>query len=281
MAKMRWSRVLFGVGVIALLVLANLAALPSGAKQVEPALSPEEVTEGFYEWYFSYIGDRSSGQGRNPLVDGAYRDSEYLTPAFVDQVDALIASFDKGGYDPFLCAQDIPERLTVDEALVTDDHAAVMTNLFWMGNPMVSHTTVTLRQVEGAWMIDGVACSFELTMQTPVQTVESFYKLYLDYTGRNGGEMRNPLVDKAYQRMPFLSPEFVNKVDGILASFDKGGYDPILCAQDVPEWVRAEEVAREGQRATVEVTTSFEGHTFEVELAQQGEEWLIVDVRRR
>jgi hypothetical protein len=51
-------------------------------------------------------------------VDGAYRSSEYLTPEFVRKVDEIVASFDKGGYDPFLCAQDISGEFTVQCSLL-------------------------------------------------------------------------------------------------------------------------------------------------------------------
>jgi hypothetical protein len=70
-------------------------------------------------------------------------------------------------------------------------------------------------------------------------------------------------------------------VDGILAGFDGGGYDPILCAQDVPTGVSVVAETVEGQEATVEVESSFEGHGLTVRLAQEGGYWAITGVTCR
>jgi hypothetical protein len=50
----------------------------------------------------------------------------YKPCTFSRQVtDEIIASFDRGGYSPFLCAQDIPDSVTVDEATISGDTASV------------------------------------------------------------------------------------------------------------------------------------------------------------
>jgi hypothetical protein len=72
--------------------------------------NPAGNAKAFYTWYLGYIGDPATEQFRNPLVDGAYRESGFLTAAFIDKVDETIAGFDQGGFDPFLLAQDIPHR---------------------------------------------------------------------------------------------------------------------------------------------------------------------------
>jgi hypothetical protein len=119
------------------------------------AMTPEEVVESFYDWYLGYIGDPASGEVRNPMADGAYRSSEYLTGEFVQKVDGIIASFDKGGYDPFLCAQDIPESFTVDEALVSGDKASLVVHTSFEGHTFV----VEAEQVSGRWAISDVICA--------------------------------------------------------------------------------------------------------------------------
>jgi hypothetical protein len=85
------------------IVVVGLAMLLSGCSSApEPAaaspsdMTPEEIVMSFYDGYIAYPG--------NPLVDEAYRSSEYLTEEFVQKVDGIIASFDHGGYDPFLCS---------------------------------------------------------------------------------------------------------------------------------------------------------------------------------
>jgi hypothetical protein len=251
------------------------------------AMTPEQVVEGFYDWYLGYIGDPASGEMRSPLADGAYRSSEYLTGEFVQQVDEIIASFGKGGYDPFLCAQDVPRSLTVDAAAVSGEEASVVVHEIW--NPgtkveSVHDVAVTLQLVDGAWKIADITCGvpeagiFPMPEGpipvTPAEAVEGFYSWYIWYAQKVG----NPLADGAYRSSEYLTAEFVQEVDEIIASFDKGGYDPFLCAQDVPERFTLDEPAVSGDRATVVVRTSLEGHAFTVEVSEMDGRWAVSDV---
>ena len=250
------------------------------------AMAPEEVVRGFYDWYLGYIGDPAAEEMRNPLVDGAYRSSEYLTEDFVQRVDEIIASFDKGGYDPFLCAQDIPRSFTVDEAAVSGEESTVVVHQLW--NPgteyeSVRDVKVALQMGDGAWKIADVTCGVPESTSpmpegpmpvTPEGAVEGFYGWYLWYARKAG----NPLADGAYRSSEYLSEAFVQQVDEIIASFDKGGYDPFLCAQDVPESFTLVEAAVSGDQASVVVQTSFEGHAFTVELSEADGRWAISDV---
>ena len=111
-----------------------------------PPLSPTEVTNQFYRWYIGYPG--------NPLVDKAYRASPYLAESLIEEVDETLASFELGGADPFLMAQDIPERFTVEEATVEGDRATVLVYLYWWsGDENPSVLDVTLAKREGEWKI--------------------------------------------------------------------------------------------------------------------------------
>jgi hypothetical protein len=250
------------------------------------ALPPEQVVRGFYDWYLGYIGDPAVGEMRNPLVDGAYRSSEYLAREFVQKVDQIVASFDKGGYDPFLCAQDVPRSFTVDAAAVSGDEASVVVHEIW--NPgtkveAVYDVTVALRMVDGVWKIVDVACGGQESAfpmpegpipVTPEGPVAGFYSWYIWYA-RNVG---NPLADGVYRSSEYLTEEFVQKVDGIISSFDKGGYDPFLCAQDVPESFTVADAVMSGDQASLVVHTSFEGHAFTVEVSEMNGRWAISDV---
>jgi hypothetical protein len=136
--------VLVGLGVI--LSGCGLEANPAKASPVRP----ETVVERFYTL------DRSTW-----LAERGYRSNEYLTPEFVEKVDALLDSFDKGGYDPFLCAQDIPEEIAVGEAEVSGEQARVVVHKLWnVGTEYESvyDHTVELRLVEGQWKIDDIIC---------------------------------------------------------------------------------------------------------------------------
>jgi hypothetical protein len=105
----------------------------------------------------------------------------------------------------------------------------------------------------------------QATSQTE-QVVQDFYDWYLSYDG-------NPLVDHAYRNSQYLRPEMVAFLDGF--SQDGMGYDPVLCAQDKPASISATASQVTGGWASVEVTTSFEGHGFSVELIQTDGDWLI------
>ena len=132
-------------------IVTMLALLLSGCvlSTREPPVSPQEVVTKFYRWYIGYPG--------NPLVDEEYRTSPYLAESFVQEVDETLASFDRGGADPFLLAQDIPEQFTVDEATISGEQASVAVNLYWGGNPTPSPRQVDLALIDGEWKITRIS----------------------------------------------------------------------------------------------------------------------------
>lgn len=112
---------------------------------------PDQVVERFYSWYFRYILDVG-----NPLVDRAYRSSEYLTAELIQRVDGV------QGFDPFLCAQDIPGGFSVGLAEGSAEEARVPLHTIW--NPdteyeSIRDLTVVLQLVEGQWRIAEVRCT--------------------------------------------------------------------------------------------------------------------------
>jgi len=154
------NKLLMGLIVVALLGVAGWTQLPqtASAQDVQAVVPPQEVVADFYDWYLEYV---NAGRGdmagmRNPLVDGAYRTCGYLTEAFVQEIDETLASFDKGGFDPFLLAQDIPESVDLGETVMVSDEANVVIQMFWSGNPTPTERTVTVKQVDGQWKIAGI-----------------------------------------------------------------------------------------------------------------------------
>ncbi len=272
---MRTRRIL-GLGLAVLAVLAGLAVvavvgpanLYSARAEVTDDVLPEEVVASFYEGYLEAIDLQA---GRNPLVDRAYRSSEFLSEDFVAEVDQLLDSFEHGGYDPFLLAQDVPESVEVGEAVVSGETAQVRVETSFEGHVFL----VTLRRIDGVWMIDDVD-------QTPDVVVASFYNRYVGYIENDGGAMRNPLADGFYRDCPELSETFVAAVDEAVASFDKGAFDPILLAQDVPERVAVGEAELVGDGARVTVEMFWGGNTEPSErvvtLERIDGNWEIVDV---
>jgi len=202
--------------------------IPVAEPLVEPE-APDTVARAFYEWYLGYIGEPGSDTFRNPMVDGAYRDTPYLTDSFVGHVDELLAGWreqEMPGYDPFLCAQDIPTELVPVVTFERNGMAGVVMRSSFPNQRF----TVELWPDGAGWRIGNIVCASD-----PAGTAHTFYTWYLGYIGnRDGGDFRNPLVDQAYQEMPLLSASLVAEVDALLDSFENGGCDPFLLAQDIP-----------------------------------------------
>jgi len=140
-----------GLGLVLTLILSGCA--PVYALTRERGAAPEQVVESFYDWYLGYPG--------NALADGAYRSGGPLTEEFVEKVDAIVASFDRGGYDPFLCAQDFPEDLVIDRATVSGNQARVIVHQSWNDGTeygVVRSVAVELQQIGGWWMITDIIC---------------------------------------------------------------------------------------------------------------------------
>lgn len=231
---------------LALLALSDSRLLPSAEAQLVDEVLPEDLVRGFYGWYLGAIDLEG---GSNPLVDRSYRSSEFLSGDFVAEVDALLDSFEAGGYDPFLLAQDVPDSIEVGEALVAGDAAQVHVQTSFSGHGFL----VYLTQMDGTWKIDDV-------VPTPDVIARSFYERYLAYIRNDRGMMRSPLVDGFYRGRPELSDSFVAELDAALAFFDKGGADPILLAQDVPVEIVVGEAELMGDRALVPLEMFWAGN---------------------
>jgi hypothetical protein len=112
---------------------------------------PAEVVQAFYGDYLSYIGEGEAM--RNPLVDGMYRRSPSLAEALIVKVDELLAGFEKGGFDPFLLAQDVPAEVTAGAAVVVGETATVPVTTSFHGHRF----TVSLeKQADGRWLITAI-----------------------------------------------------------------------------------------------------------------------------
>lgn len=114
--------------------------------QLPPSLGPAETVQAFYNWYIHYRG--------NPLTSGAYKSSPYLGAEFVQKVEKLTGSFSGGGYDPIICAQDIPSSFTVSGTNPSGAGSAVLVSTNFPGHSFIVH----LAQVKGRWVISDVTC---------------------------------------------------------------------------------------------------------------------------
>lgn len=114
---------------------------------------------------------------------------------------------------------------------------------------------------------------------TPLASVEAFYAWYFDYVGGEPGEFRNPLVDKAYRDSPYLSAEFIQRVDEVIASFaEGGGFDPFLRAQDIPSEYQVQPGAEQNQ-VLLRERFGESWNELKITLVNQNGCWLIDDIQ--
>jgi hypothetical protein len=147
-----------GLGALVALLVSGCGTLPA-AEVAVAAEGPEQVVEDFYTWYLDYVAyDVEAGTRENALVDGAYRSNEHLTEDFVGRVDEKLTAMREngpgGGYDPFLCAQDIPEHVTVLDAQITGDQAQVTVETSFPNHQF----SLQLEEGDGGWQIADIVC---------------------------------------------------------------------------------------------------------------------------
>jgi hypothetical protein len=187
---------------------------------------PELVAEEFYIWYLEAFGDHASNTFGSPLSNKAYHDSPYLTPSFIEHVDEIVAGFEnRSSYDPFLCAQNIPQNVTADGVLLRGEQASVLMRTDFPGH----FVTLDMQSTGIGWQIANITCAF-----SPEGTAKGFYTWYLAYIGDPATEeFRNPLVDKSYRDCGFLTGKFVEELDALTVNGIPA--DPILMAQNIPQ----------------------------------------------
>lgn len=238
-----------------LIVLLTLALLtvtfaPVSAQADDPLPTVQE----FYTWYLDIAGyDEASGEFRNPLADGSYQERAELSPSLIEAVARI--PDEEGGFffDPFLCAQDVPESVSFT-AIGSD---AVLVTLFFAWNPR-PHTL--LAQLDAAGQIAAIECRETVTARG---TVEAFYGGYAQFPPESDTTL--------------LSDE----LEAVYTSDEPRGFDPFLCAQDIPQHMWVDEVVTGPDAATMIVRQYFAGnpqpHSISVDLAK-AERWQITKI---
>lgn len=116
-------------------------------------------------------------------------------------------------------------------------------------------------------------------VESPQEVVEGFYAWLLDYIGnRAEGEFHNPMVERAYRDSDALSQAYIKELDRLMESDTPLGHDPLLCAQDIPEFVEVNEIIIEEYQAVAQMGSSFPNHSFEVHLEQTEGTWKIANI---
>lgn len=118
------------------------------------AAGAQETLELFYDNYLSYPA--------NALARRAYRDhpslAPYLHPDWISEVDAILAGFEMGGYDPFLCAQALPIDLQIEPLETRSDRARyVLQGDF--GGSSGPPFQVELTVGDSGWQITSIVCN--------------------------------------------------------------------------------------------------------------------------
>jgi len=253
--------------VVLVCTLMALSALPAAAQD-----DPAQVVNSFYTWYLDYVGyDEASQEFRNPLVDGSYQERTELSTALIEEVATI--RDEQGGYhyDPFLCAQDIPESLDITEVdYLTDHDAAVLVKTRFGFNPHPNYMVVSLMEQDtDGWLITKVDCQDDF--YTPRGVTEAFYTWYLgQLPGGDGLQTSYPyLTDALNAQLKQNRPQ------------GPGGGDPVLCAQDFPISIAVNEVMVGKDEATMLVREFFTGNpqpnALTVSLVYD-EQWMIHDI---
>lgn len=123
-------------------------------------MSPQTVTGEFYAWYLDMLGAEVLC---NPLLDGTYRDSPYLSAGLVAALDALVAACDfEPAVDPLLCTADAPHSVGTRIISTDSDTASVLVYGRYLTEDQISETrvlsTVGLVRAGGHWALDSVTC---------------------------------------------------------------------------------------------------------------------------
>ena len=156
--------------LIVTILLAAALGLWSGSRAVVTArpttealeaMSPLQITEHYYAWYLDYL---NAGVLCNPLLDGAYQDSPYLTAGFIRRLDALVSASCGVGLpvDPFLCGTAVPDGIVIRHLSADETTARVAIYASTPTESALAETallgTGDLRRVAGQWQLDGVTC---------------------------------------------------------------------------------------------------------------------------
>ncbi len=273
------------------ILLCGCNSLGTSSAEAFSDTSAEGTVLSFYDWYMEYAG--------NPLVEHAYQTNPVLATDFIHQVDERLSSQTRGGYDPFLCAQDRPGRFSIlsDSQTVDGTGALVLVHEVWNPDSEFEFTKdikIKLENYDGHWQITGIDCEGGTTVsksirinpvhELPEEVVQAFYDWYLAYfRDPVTHEFRNPIGEAVYRTSVYLSADFVQRLDDLIASNqDKYGFmpaDPFICAQDIPEYIQVEDTTVvSGREAHFVVGSSFPNHHFTVDLLQIDGEWRIDDI---
>lgn len=120
--------------------------------------APGDVVKAFYDWYLQFEG--------NPVSSAAYQESDFLTAELKQHVSEQVGAGNLGA-DPFLCAQDKPDTLSVGLVQTGEQQAQVEASLNFSG--MIRPLNITLVKQNNEWRLHEIGCGLAYD-QTPTTT---------------------------------------------------------------------------------------------------------------
>ena len=189
--------------------------------------SPGGVANRFYRDYLELYRDT-----HDPLADGLYRQMEGLSPALVEQVDALRA--EGVAYDPFLMAESPTQRFRVDEVDIEGERATVVLLCWWADDLTPSPLTLSLEREGYTWAINGIDAPTVVKAgqeaAAPEAVVEAFFAEYSAAGGYAAG---------AQEESDYLHPVYLANLAEQTQQWHTAGmptnrYDPVLQSM-IPE----------------------------------------------
>lgn len=212
-------------------------------------LTPRGVTENFYTWYLEqWRMAHTTANASNPLMDGLYREYRFLTEAMIARVDEEIANREIGSGDPFLCAQDIPQYFWAQDVGTAGDEATVMVEAFFQGNPIPHNLVVSLAKADNQWYIAEISCG--ASAEIIAELLYNTYARQVRYNLDNNIESSLHQLGAPWNR--YVSPALLDRLAAELEG--ERIADPVLCAQDIPEYFTTEKIAETDTTATVQVS---------------------------
>ncbi len=143
--KDRAFKIIGTLAVVSVLIIGGAYAISN----YQQDKGPEQIVKRFYSEWIDYQG--------SPIVDKFYQNHELLTVRVENEIDEIIASFDKGGaYDPVLCAQDKPSNFTTEIATLNDKTSSIIVHEAFRESE--SDVVVYLEKRDGRWLIDDIIC---------------------------------------------------------------------------------------------------------------------------
>jgi len=152
--------------IIILIILVGFFVYQYLKSPGEILAEPQETVEGFYDFWVSY---QEKQPGQNPITDRAYKTRDEVTASLAARLDEIIDSFDgDSGFDPILCAQDLPSFITFEQINKIEDSASVKALQDFYG--IKKEMMISLKLIDNSWKIDNIECLTRENIYTQEQS---------------------------------------------------------------------------------------------------------------